>query len=417
MTPADAWTPRRLVPCSIDWLCVVGYTRTDSGSATSRSDEAGLAGSVRLTGPLGRTFAAGLVLAAIAPAVVRAQGDPCAEDSSFHVLRSFPTTGLAKTSWDIQACVGRPHGLAIQRTLFQKTPSAAPVQILHDARVSEIFVVYDNGSFRIYDITEVSRGLLRLGDVECPPALGARLMSDTVCMEIRDRGLAWKDDTGARRGQELVLWSVIDATNYKYVVEWTFRDDGVIVGRVGATGRNNPLAHDVAHMHNVMWRLDLDLDGPDGDSVYFSRHRWKKDSGSASEREILVARERGIPWLAPRFTTLSIYDATLRNAQGKPSAYRLIPWRLGTARHTEAFTRSDFWVTRSQGKGTEMLAREIPSYVVPAEPVVGTDVVVWYSGPVLHIERDEDDLGPTQAMWVGFMLQPHDLFDRSPLYP
>jgi primary-amine oxidase len=288
---------------------------------------------------------------------------------------------------------------------------------LHDARVSEIFVVYHDGSLRVYDITEVSRGPHRLGDVECPPAAGVRLVSDTVCMEIRDRGLAWKDDTGARRGQELVLWSIIDATNYKYVVEWTFRDDGIIVGRVGATGRNHPHAHDVSHTHNVMWRLDLDLDGALGDSVYFSRHLERKDSETAREREVLVARERGIPWVATQFTTLSVYDAALLNSQGKRSAYRLIPWRLGSARHVEAFTQSDFWVTRSQGKGTQMLAREIPSYIVPAEDVVDTDVVAWYTGSVLHIERDEDDSGPTQAMWVGFMLQPHDLFDQSPLYP
>ena len=41
-----------------------------------------------------------------------------------------------------------------------------------------------------------------------------------------------------------------------------------------------------------------------------------------------------------------------------------------------------------------MLARELPSYVVPADEVADTDVVVWDTGPVLHIERDEDDLGP-----------------------
>jgi len=353
----------------------------------------------------------------MAPAGGRAQGDPCATDSSFRVERSFPIAGPAQTSWEIGGCVGGPHGLAIQRTLFRRAPLEAPIQVLHDARVSEIFVVYHDGSFRIYDITDVSRGLHRLGDVECPPALGVRLMSDTVCMEIRDRGLAWKDDTGARRGQELVLWSIINATNYKYVVEWTFRDDGMIVGRVGATGRNNSHAHDVSHTHSVMWRLDLDLNGGDGDSVYFSRHLERKGSETANEREILVARERGIPWSAPSFTTLSIYDATLRNSQGKRSAYRLIPWRLGSARHVETFTHNDFWVTRSQGKGAEMLARELPSYVTTAEEVVDTDVVAWYTGSLLHIERDEDDLGPTQLMWVGFTLQPHDFFDRSPLYP
>jgi Cu2+-containing amine oxidase len=45
------------------------------------------------------------------------------------------------------------------------------------------------------------------------------------------------------------------------------------------------------------------------------------------------------------------------------------------------------------------------------------DLVLWYTSSIHHIERDEDDEGATQAMYVGFQLVPANLFSASPLYP
>ncbi len=36
-----------------------------------------------------------------------------------------------------------------------------------------------------------------------------------TCKEVRDRGLVWEDWGASRRGQELVLWSILHASNYK----------------------------------------------------------------------------------------------------------------------------------------------------------------------------------------------------------
>ena len=74
-----------------------------------------------------------------------------------------------------------------------------------------------------------------------------------------------------RRGQELVLWSVLDAGNYNYVIEWSFRDDGSISGRAGSTGPKLGGPNDKrGHMHNFSWRIDIDLTGPRA-----IRYRWK----------------------------------------------------------------------------------------------------------------------------------------------
>ena len=49
----------------------------------------------------------------------------------------------------------------------------------------------------------------------------------------------WIDPSlGTRRGQKLLLWGVLDAANYRYIIEYGFQDDGVITFRVGSTGRN-----------------------------------------------------------------------------------------------------------------------------------------------------------------------------------
>jgi primary-amine oxidase len=332
------------------------------------------------------------------------------------VEQPFPTASAERTRWVVHVC-GTREGVVVARAEFRTAPGARFVQVLDDARVAEIFVPYHDGHNRFFDVSDFAQGLVPLGAVECPPAVGRLALGDRVCIEVRDRGLAWKDDTGSRRGEELRLWGVIAVTNYKYVVEWTFRDDGAIEGRVGATGRNLPTHHDSTHMHTVTWRLDVDLDGPGGNSARVARHR--EQGLVAKDPETLVAREGAISWEPGEFTTLGVYGDGLANDKGRRTAYRLMPLRSGRARHAEAFTQADFWVTRQTPatKGAELRARDLPSYVTPPESVVSGDLVIWYTASLHHIERDEDDDGPTQAMYVGFQLMPANLFSASPLYP
>ena len=109
------------------------------------------------------------------------------------------------------------------------------------------------------------------------------------------------------------------------------------------------------------------------------------------------------------------------NSQGNKTAYRLIPVRTGTPRHDLDYTMADFWVTRCcpAGKGVipeEIAAPSLPTFVSDGQPTAGQDVILWYTGGIHHIPRDEDDLGPTQLMVEGFMLMPENLFDSSPLF-
>ena len=346
--------------------------------------------------------------------------------SPFLIDQSFPTSGPMQTRWRIcwQPMAG--NGLVITAAFFQKSPSAPLMRVFWDARVSEIFVPYHSGSPRFLDVG-FGFPLIRLNSNDCPAAKGGLILGpgSQACRELRDRGIAWKDDTRVRRGEEVALWGAIDAANYNYVIEWTFRDDGVVLGRVGATAQNLPGVPFEAHMHGPIWRLDIDLNGSTGDSVHVAKHIEPSSIFTpqrANDTMSLVAFESGLQWNPLQFTALHIQDANLRNARGHPSAYHLMPIRTGTPRHMENFTKNDFWVTRFNG--SEMAGASLPSFVNFLTPVSNTDVVVWYYGGVHHLVRDEDGqiingrwVGEAHIMWTGFMMKPHNLFDTTPLFP
>jgi primary-amine oxidase len=313
----------------------------------------------------------------------------------YFVDQTFPTTGAGETRWQIcwQPVAG--NGLVITSAAFQKSPGSAFVKLLGDARVSDVFVPYHNPAILRYLDVGYGFPLISLKEGDCPSTKGATLLgrNQEVCKEVRDRGLAWKDHDKVRRGEELVLWSVIDAGNYNNVIEWTFRDDGVVMGRLGATGRNHPNWPYTAHMHGAIWRLDIDLDGPSGDSAYLWKHIEQLPGRGAIDTMQLIKTESGLVWNPREFTSLHIQDSTLRNANGKSSGYGLTPLLPGTPRHQEAFTKYDFWVTRNNGShsAAEMAGSLLPSYINPPQSVVNTDIVVWYYGGAHHLPRDEDN--------------------------
>jgi Cu2+-containing amine oxidase len=340
----------------------------------------------------------------------------------YFVQQSFPTAGPAQTTWRLCWQTQPGWGLIITAAFFQKSPTAPFIRVFWDARISDIFVPYHPGSPRFYDLSVYGFGSTTVSAADCPVSVGGMPLANVVCKEVRDRGLMWKDDAQVRRGQELVLWTAIDAANYNYIVEWSFRDDGVVLGRLGATAVNLPSMATTAHMHNAVWRLDIDLNGFWGDAVRQGIHSENLPGNSATDTDPLIATETGLQWDDLAFHSLDIHDATLTNSRGHATSYHLIPLRSGTARHAEAFTKNDFWVTRYHA--WEMRPSALPTYISPAESVSNTDIVVWYWGSVHHLPRDEDGettggywRGEAHLMWTGFMLKPNNLFDTTPFYP
>lgn len=353
-----------------------------------------------------RFLAAFALLSVLAARDVKAQ-QYCS--APYYVEQAFPTTGPEETRWKLCWQVLNGPNLVITGAWFRPAPTAAWVKLIYDARVSQLFVPYHPGSPRYYDIG-YGFGAVPLNSTDCLPAVGVVLgRGQETCKEVRDRGLAWKHDSYKRRGQELVLWSVMAAANYNYIVEWTFRDDGAVIGRVGATGQ---VAGTSAHMHGPIWRLDIDLNGACCDGTALFKHT--ETLTTASDSHAPVVMESGLTWNAASFTMLEIHDQSLKNSNGKQSEWDLMPSVSGIPNHFESFTKSTFWVTRYNW--SEMLGNMLPTYVNLLTPVSNNDIVVWYYAGLHHMVRDEDK-DMTHLMWAGFMLRPANLWSKTPLYP
>ncbi len=331
------------------------------------------------------------------------------------------------------------------------------IQVLEDARLSELFVPYGDGETRWRDVLDHGR-LWKIMDeeTECGPN-GQVLGRDRVVVgETRDRGIIYKDVNGrARRGQSFVLWANLNAGNYNYLIQYGFQDDGTVTFHAGATGRNLHLGNQskaefprMGHVHSACWRLGVRL-GPEGqwgNTAYLVKHLETENGKGRAEQaaELFNGGNEGpAKWVPEEFTRLRVENEQVtvgRNRQ--PIAYELVPLRQGTARHygarlskegarqTEEFTLHDFWVTRKDSEVADYT--ELPKYFTDLkkegkEPrkVVATDLVLWYTSSILHDPRTEDGLaskhgeapvGPALVAWSGFELRPRHVFASTPLF-
>ena len=348
------------------------------------------------------------------------------------IVQNFPTSGPAETTWTIcwHEVAGSnslldPNGLVIGPVYFKKSPSAPAIEVIHDMRVSDYFVPYHPGNPRYYDLSFFNFVLTGVAAADCPASAGGTLVSPHVCKEVHDRGLMWKDGGGVRRGEELVLWGAIDADNYRYIQEYTFRDDGVIGGRMGATGQNLPGSEHVTHVHNAIWRIDMDLAGTANTAWHLSHSEdIVNPPGVATDSATQLTTAQGFQWGARSHDALQLMNPNVKNKQGNSISYVLMPMVTGggLTQHYEDFTKNDFWVTPYVSN--QFAAKNLASYVAGGPSLTTTkDLVLWFKGSLHHVPRSEDGtyvnntwMGTAHVMWAGFMLMPHDLFDCSPLY-
>jgi primary-amine oxidase len=369
------------------------------------------------------------------------------------ILMTFPMTPDAeksgpqtawKVTWHIDKHkneIGNPNEwFAIKEAYFQTGKGEPWVKVLGDCRVSEFFTPYAVGSPRYLDMKMFRFRLIPL----TPRHAGnnGRLIGNNfVVAELRDRGPMFSTRNPAgpltRRGQELVLWAVLEAGNYHFIMQFGFQDDGSVSFRAGSTGANLPQRKDVSHMHNACWRVNVDLGGEGKNSVFVVRHKeTKDDNGKATHKEELFneGNEGFLDWKAEEFTMLRVKHALApkegEEGNGRTIAYDLMPFRYGTARHFasgEGFTQHDFWVTPANE--SEQYYYNVHKYVKKESPrsIRDTRVTLWYMSSAHHEPRREDGYhlpmsnktwgGVALTMWTGFDLKPRNFFTRTPLYP
>jgi Cu2+-containing amine oxidase len=347
------------------------------------------------------------------------------------IVQEFPVAGPMQTAWKIHYVANNPGpGLMIAGAWFKTTPQDEWLKVIGNIRLSEIFVPYNNGT-RIFDIGAQGNYSLLQHTAADTGVNGKLLNGGLVVQELRDTGIMWKYYKQVRRGQELVLWSTLGASNYNYIMEYGFRGDGTVTCRLGSTGRNFGNHETIGHMHHGCWRIDVDVDDPNHNSVYVVKRVETK--GVKGARDVIEpfnnGVEGGVAWNAHEFTRIRV-QSTKKNPQGKPMSYELIPHRHGTQRHMapgDEFTHFDFWVTPYQW--SEQYYLNLPRWVAQKRKITDTNVVLWYLSPAYHLPRDEDGVfinpqtgraqvrGVAMTTWCGFELRPRNVFEKSPLYP
>jgi primary-amine oxidase len=382
--------------------------------------------------PLIVALGLGVALAALLSAAAQPQGKDQSKPKpkpTNEIIQAFPANDAMRTAWKVHYSTAAGFGLIIDGAWFKKAPKEPWFQVLGDARLSEMFVPYHSGSPRFWDVS-YNFSLIEVGKDEAGPF--GRVLGDppTVVQELRDRGIAWVDGTkGSRRGQTMVLWGCLNAANYRYLIEYGFLDDGTITFRVGSTGRNYGSREFEGHMHNGLWRVDVNVGGP-ANSVYVMEHiepdGFEGGKARTDHRPFNQGREGFEDWDARKFTMLTVQNGQ-KNAASKPVAYDVMTPRMGVARHygpdEEACTQHDFWVTRN--RPGEIYYQKAPKYAEKGESILNTDVVIWLSTAGHHEPRSEDGemkektgfVGATPVMWCGFELRPRNLWDKSPNYP
>ena len=359
-----------------------------------------------------------------------------------HIEQEFPSDGPMETAWKVDWDTTGGYGLFIKSAWFKRSPKHDWMQVLGDARVSEIHVPYHRGSPRFWD---VSYGFNLTPMTKRDSGPHGRIHNSSmgkgtgpcVIEELKDRGIIFKSANAARRGEVLLLWACLDAANYRYIMEYGFQDDGCITFRLGSTGHNYGGSENDPHLHNALWRIDINLDGNEHNSAFLMER-----IEPSNEKRILAqsvhtpfnnGRAGGADWDPSKFTMLRVINTQKKNVRKEYYGYDLCPARAGNARNLgdhEECTEHDFWVTRADPK--QLNYREVKNYC-KGETIEDTDIVVWYSAPAFHEPRTEDGIvvrgknkggnedlaisGCTHVNWSSFTLRPSNIFDRTPLYP
>ncbi|MFI9168765.1 hypothetical protein [Streptomyces lincolnensis] len=183
-------------------------------------------------------------------------------------------------------------------------------------------------------------------------------------------------------GQKVVLVSELMAGWYRYISQWRLHTNGTIRPRFGFAGVNNPCTCR-EHRHHVYWRFDFDVGGASPNVVEEFNDPPLVAGGSNWHTKSWEIRRPRDPARKRHWR--------VRNTAGD-QAYRLRP---GTDDGTQdAHGVGDLWALRYRSAELDdgqafttdpQLSRaRLDLLRSPAEPLLNTDVVLWYAAHFTH---------------------------------
>jgi len=371
------------------------------------------------------------------------------------------------------------EGLVLYTVGYEDEGRLRPV--MYRAALSEMVVPYgdpgpawffrnafDEGE---YDIGRLANSLEPLNDAP-PNAVFAEVVfageqgqtvetPRAIAIYERDGGLLWKHQdfltkaVESRRARQLVISWIATVGNYEYGFNWIFHQDGMlemdalltgIMQTKGVSGSHHADHHHlvaegvaaVHHQHFLNFRLDMDVDASDGNSVVELNTEAMPAGPDNPYRNGIVMRETvlGSERQAQRQVSLAasrkwkVISTRAKNALGQPTGYVLVPGENAvpyahpesSVRKRAGFLSAHLWATPytegeihaagsyiNQSRGGEGLAK----WTAGDRALAGKDVVLWYTMGVTHIPRPED--WPVMPVHhTGFKLMPSGFFLRNP---
>lgn len=379
----------------------------------------------------------------------------------------LPAQYVAWAGWRFRFAMHPRDGLVLHDVSFKGK------KVLHRASLSEMVVPYGDPdpvwSWRsAFDVGEYGLGRLaspleegadapdnaRLFDADFADDFGkAYTLPRAIALYERDGGLLWKHYTlspetnESRRARDLVVGMIATVGNYDYGLNWIFHEDGTLEAMNELTGimlakgvkegdghhGGSPYWHRVSprvaaphHQHFFNYRLDFDVEGEKNTVA-------ELDTVPVSSPEGNAFTMRARPLTSEKSARRSLDMPASRKwivlNEKREGGYVLVPGENSIPyakphslmRKRAAFIDHHVWVTAfkpdelnaagaypNQSKGGEGLAAWSGN-----EPLVGKDVVLWYTFGVTHIPRPEEWPIMT-AHKTGFKLIPAGLFPRNP---
>jgi primary-amine oxidase len=422
-----------------------------------------------------------LVMGEYVPGLI---GMPLREIKPLEIIQpdgvSFTLTGnlLRWQNWELRLGFNHREGLVLHMVGFQDHGRLRSVA--HRMSFAEMVVPYRDPSVdhcrrTAFDIGEWGLGFMTqslelgcdcLGEITYIDAVvhdttgEPRVIKNAICIHEEDNAVLWKHvdhQHGAevRRMRRLVVSFHVTVANYEYLVYWRFYQDGNIECEVRATGimvttsfaEGKPSPNGTMvdqrtyapyHQHFIVARLDLDIDGADGNTVYRTES-YAPPIGTDNPHG-LALEIRNTPLRSEQegkqdydWSTQSgwkVINDTVRNGLGTPVGYKLVPSgsfpaminlsspvmkRAGVIGHTlwvTPFADDERWPAGEFPNLAEF-DTGLAQWTAADRLIAGTDVVLWYVFGIHHITRPEDwPIMPADT--ASFWLKPFGFFDRNP---
>jgi hypothetical protein len=184
------------------------------------------------------------------------------------------------------------------------------------------------------------------------------------------RGVAVYDDR-----EKVQVVTEMQAGWYRYLMEWTFTDNGIIRPRYGFGATDSSCVCNI-HNHHAYWRLDFDVVSTNNTVTEFK---------PSSEPEVL-----GKEGMRPRLFGLG--QSYVIESQGTPNGESVLLVPGANDGNYNKYARGDFWILVDKAAEIDDLINctsgcnttiQLDSYM-NGENVMNNDIVVWYAGHFSH---------------------------------